>query len=324
MKKSRIAKLALMGASITALAATLTTSTYAWYVSNQKADVTASTGSTASADSDGSISLSTTGEYGTFYKTITLGNFESAGLYPVSTSNGTTFVKITGDDGTNPTTSTATIATAGVDDSATASVYHYQFWVLNSGASSVNIIPSIKVTNTTGAALPTQVNYGTIAGVGAGQQFVMNALNVLTLTSTSTPAANNVTYAADYSWSGGTTSGVTGNVLSGVNTANGTTTLGRITTVNQNNHTGVTTQPAGGARAYYEAISELDLTEALEKPFTPAAAIGNVTIPSLAPVRLDYYLFIDGADDQCFNACENQTFTVEFSYQVAANNQNNG
>ena len=30
MKKSRIAKLALMGASITALAATLTTSTYAW------------------------------------------------------------------------------------------------------------------------------------------------------------------------------------------------------------------------------------------------------------------------------------------------------
>ena len=48
MKKSRIAKLALMGASITALAATLTTSTYAWYVSTTKADITNGTGATGS------------------------------------------------------------------------------------------------------------------------------------------------------------------------------------------------------------------------------------------------------------------------------------
>ena len=66
MKKSRIAKLALMGASITALAATLTTSTYAWYVSNKTANTSAATGSTASADSDGSVLLSLDGKYGTF------------------------------------------------------------------------------------------------------------------------------------------------------------------------------------------------------------------------------------------------------------------
>jgi len=36
MKKSRIAKFALLGASAAALAATLSTSTYAWYVSNIK------------------------------------------------------------------------------------------------------------------------------------------------------------------------------------------------------------------------------------------------------------------------------------------------
>ena len=52
MKKSRIAKLALMGASITALAATLTTSTYAWYVSNRQAEVTGGYGATGSAGSD--------------------------------------------------------------------------------------------------------------------------------------------------------------------------------------------------------------------------------------------------------------------------------
>ena len=72
MKKSRIAKLALMGASITALAATLTTSTYAWYVSNKTANVNAVNGQTDSAAGDGSISLSTSGKSNDYYKTISL------------------------------------------------------------------------------------------------------------------------------------------------------------------------------------------------------------------------------------------------------------
>ena len=72
MKKSRIAKLALMGASITALAATLTTSTYAWYVSNKTANVEAVAGSTASSGAGSSISLSTTGQVNDYHKTISL------------------------------------------------------------------------------------------------------------------------------------------------------------------------------------------------------------------------------------------------------------
>ena len=315
MKKSRIAKFALLGASAAALAATLSTSTYAWYVSNQKADVTASTGSTASADSDGSISLSTSGAYGEFYKTITLGNFANAALLPVNTTNGTTFTKIVGDNGTNPTMDTATIATvgAGASDTAAGCVYHYCFYVLNSGSTAVNIIPSITVTNTTAASLPTQVSYGTVPGVTKGQQFSVNALNVLTMTMTST--TDSVAYADGYTWTADTTSSVSGQILSGVNTANGTQVCGKVTTVNENAHTG--TFPSAGARAYYEEISELDLTTTQETPFAPAADMANISIPSLKPVRLDYYLFLDGADDQCYNACENQTFSVEFSYQVA-------
>ena len=71
MKKSKIAKLALMGASITALAATLTTSTYAWYVSNRQADVTGGTGTTGAAGSDGSVLVSWTGGNGdVWFKSI--------------------------------------------------------------------------------------------------------------------------------------------------------------------------------------------------------------------------------------------------------------
>ena len=72
MKKSRIAKLALMGASITALAATLTTSTYAWYVSNKTATVSSVAGQTNATAGDGSIALSTTGQANQFYRSISL------------------------------------------------------------------------------------------------------------------------------------------------------------------------------------------------------------------------------------------------------------
>ena len=70
MKKSRIAKLALMGASITALAATLTTSTYAWYVSNKTANVEGGSGSTGSATADGSILLSWDNSAESYFKTL--------------------------------------------------------------------------------------------------------------------------------------------------------------------------------------------------------------------------------------------------------------
>ena len=89
MKKSRIAKLALMGASITALAATLTTSTYAWYVSNRQADVTGGYGATGSADSDGSILVSwnnTTKKFSrsiAFTDTNVKSNYKAARLQPV-------------------------------------------------------------------------------------------------------------------------------------------------------------------------------------------------------------------------------------------------
>lgn len=70
MKKSRIAKFALLGASAAALAATLSTSTYAWYVSNKTATIDEYTGTTASAVADGSIRISWTGDSESYYKDL--------------------------------------------------------------------------------------------------------------------------------------------------------------------------------------------------------------------------------------------------------------
>jgi len=88
MKKSRITKLALSGAAVAALAATFSTSTYAWYVSNKQASMTNGAGATGAAGSDGSILLSWTGNSGKWYKEISFADADAVktvnALEPVS------------------------------------------------------------------------------------------------------------------------------------------------------------------------------------------------------------------------------------------------
>jgi len=135
MKKSRIAKFALLGASAAALAATLSTSTYAWYVTNQKADVNAIEGNTASADAAGAISLSATGIKGSFKKTLSLNAFGSgASLKPVTTLDGKTFYAldenadaVTDDDDTPSTLGKQVACT--VTQSCSYRIWRKCFWL---------------------------------------------------------------------------------------------------------------------------------------------------------------------------------------------------
>jgi len=55
MKLRGLTKLALSGVALAAVAATLGTSTYAWYVSNTTATVSGAQGSTAGAETTGSL-----------------------------------------------------------------------------------------------------------------------------------------------------------------------------------------------------------------------------------------------------------------------------
>ena len=328
MKKSRIAKLALMGASITALAATLTTSTYAWYVSNQKADVTASTGSTAAASSAGSISLSTTGSYGEFYKSITLGNF-SGGLKPVGTTTGNTFNTLTVADTTATATGAAVVGTVGygAENGNTAEVYCYQFFIL--ADANVTVTPTIKVTNKT-TDYPTQTNLGAdlgegatnVGGVSKGQLFSVNALNALTMTTQSTAATT--AYGASFTWASATkaaASSVTGNQLStdGLTTQNSVGNV--IKTFNDVKWDAATVGnplATGGAQAYYHEITGNTLSgTAATTAYAPTAMDATFNVDKDQVVLLTYYLFLDGADPLCFNACEKQNLSVEFSFQAA-------
>ena len=84
-----------------------------------------------------------------------------------------------------------------------------------------------------------------------------------------------------------------------------------------------TPTPNGGAKDYYEEMSKLTLTADSDvdptQAYAPATAKAFTTVSLAAntPKKLEYYLWLDGGNDKCFNACEQQTFSVEFSYTVA-------
>ena len=362
MKKSRIAKLALMGASITALAATLTTSTYAWYVSNKTATVAASTGSTSSAGSDGSISLSTTGQYGTFMKSIALTSFNTAELAPVYTADGKTFNKLGTTAGATPVSSTyrsgityyttsacttkadvsemtssssvtslftkqaaaasATIAKTGYSPNDAGDVFCYSFFILADGTydgtDSVTVTPTINIKNTTATtAYKSQINYSTldVAGVGTGGSFYENALNALAFSgfATQTTTQYNKT---NYNAASNVQTALNGKVADplGLELLSTSTATNIVCSTDNALPEGAKTATTY-AQEYYEEITGTELTVAQKTSATPSS-IGNITIKVGAPVLLEFYLWLDGADQVCFNACEQQSFSVDFSFAV--------
>lgn len=322
MKKSRIAKLALMGASITALAATLTTSTYAWYVSNKTANVNPVTGSTAAGTSDNTIAVSTTGARNDFHKTISLAN-KSTGLSPVLRKNAT--LTATGTVGAAYYGLNEAGSNVVLKDSAeTGGWYTYEFYMLASVNCSVSAVLTVTNTTTNFTTL-TQRNYsneGTgnnkITGVDVGETFTIDALQACRMSlaietgafaSTATDAAygkaDQTTVPAEYT-------GLVSDVATVVAPAANTTGYG-------------TVHPSAGAHDYYEFMTNktLDDTTKVVYGANPAVANTGLTTFSLTantPVRLVYSLWLDGASDLCFNACQGQTLSVAFDYTATPTN----
>lgn len=307
MKKSRIAKLALMGASVTALAATLTTSTYAWYVSNKTAKVNEVTGSTAEGASDGSISLSTDGVASHYYKSISLtaaanynGVSSSVKLEPVSTTNGTTFVI--------PTYNTQQSQYTTADGSG--SVYYFMFYI--KAAKGCTVTPNVKITNTT-TVVPTQVNYsaaGNVGGVADGLTFTVDAINALHMSLVKTPgtaySSTQTTYSAGTADTTQIQKVVGGNY---------------VTNVLSEDIDAYANKATGGAAAYYNEIMGVQpYTSAVAYSTSGQGATGEafntISLAANTPVKLEYRIWLDGGDAQCFNACASQNFKFDFTYTI--------
>lgn len=296
MKKSRIAKLALMGASITALAATLTTSTYAWYVSNKVANVTGGTGVTGSADSDGSVLLSWNGT-SKWGKTLTFGEtgapaISGAKLMPVhqhraeDTNNGKYF-KL----GSNGYSEGTTAATANTD------YIEFTLYAKTESADGVDVQVSFVVNNTVASASVNslkQLAYvdaskGAPTGLVAGQEFIKDALDAMYIRQ-------------NY--------GSTEELCPVAGALKGTTNI--------------TPDAGGNAHTYYKNVAGITQTLFAEAPETGTyvkSAFSNIHLTQTA-TAITYQIFLEGGDVDCFNSCAGQTFAFEISYQVVENSGN--
>lgn len=193
MKKSRIAKFALLGASAAALAATLSTSTYAWYVSNKEADVTGGSGTTGTAGADGSIMLSWTND----------SNAKWMKELSLSGTGSTMSQDVTLQPVTYVTNAWKTINDlTGAADVASTDVITFDFYVKAGKAGTAQI--EFTFANNT-QTMPTQLLYKDVAGKTAGTTVsvdILDALGIQQIVDSGTPS-----YAIPTGYTSKTTSG---------------------------------------------------------------------------------------------------------------------
>jgi len=319
MKQSRIAKIALMGGSITALAATLTTSTYAWYVSNKTATVGTATGATAAGTADGSILLSWDGNDDTYYKSLEWTDtnapgtaIQTAGVFTVqlnpvlyvpatSTFKDRESYKLTEDtalDGSKTyytqaagvftavtTPNVANIGTYYEQTSAgaatTAGYVQFSMYIKADATTNVTITPTMANTTDAGDVNGLkQIAYVDTGSVTAGQSFIVNSFNAMYYSLNVDDAAT-----------------ATAVVAAPASTA----IAGAVT--------------PGDAHTYYEEVTGEVLTAASKAAVT-TQALTTLSVGTTAK-KLTWTIWLAGNDADCYNSCAGQSFSFALTYKAA-------
>jgi len=343
MKKSRIAKFALLGASAAALAATLSTSTYAWYVSNRQADVTGGYGATGTADSDGSIQVSWNQSTKKYSKSIAFtdanvkSNYTSAALQPVHYDTDGFYTLAV-----NPANKQTIKGVAAEDND----ILTFEIAIKSNQLATQKtlVTPSIKITGY-GAG---SVASGT-AVTPADQQVLVGSYKQATAFDSGATyytrtgdAQSGYTYAAanpaptaatfgSNTYYVAQTNGLPGKELNDLFTVDALKAMYVQQTVafttpdvsyvaadavgvKQTSCTD--TEPTGAnAHTYYNAVTGNTVVWGNQ----PAASTGLNTfyITGTEEVVVKYVIFLDGGDVDCFNSCVGQNFSFELSFQGA-------
>ena len=297
MKKSRIAKFALLGASTAALAATLTTSTYAWYVSNKEANVAKTTAHTGQAGADDSVLLSwsSTANFGKEINFTTSPNapdIDSLAFQPVHAYQGAYYG----------------LAANGYDRNTTAATENVQYltftlYAKTESADGLDVSVEFVINNTTTvgqnlnqlAMVPAAL--GAPTGISQGQNFYKDCLDAMYVEQT-------------YQGSNAT---VTETLAA--TTVKGTSTVG-------------SASPAAGGNAhdYYKNVQGWDADgdgtydHTLWAEAAPTVTAGKTAFSAISltqtPLAITYTVWLDGGDTDCFNCCANQNIDFSIKYRV--------
>lgn len=275
-------KLFLSVAALAVCAATLVSTTFAWYVSNSEASVSEIHGSTAGTEVSGNLLVAkndTTGGSdapGAFTQNLKL-DFTGDALAPVTK----------GDSG-------KWLDKAGVENSLGANTMELKFWIMSTKEQTVNA--TYTITNTTAEAnVKTQKAYtSTGAPVTQNTEFAMDAINALRMQVVTTE-----TTAQDKTLDVAATATI------------GTPTYTRFTAPSDDSDANI---------YYYQLLGQVPqgCTENTgASPAAPTDTWTQVTLAADTPVMITITIWLEGTDKDCFDSCINQSFDLKFDFEVA-------
>lgn len=333
MKLKGLTKLALSGVALAAVAATLGTSTYAWYVSNSVATVAGMSGATAGTESGNVMVcqltaaaetgiLSRTGNWGNKLTEVTLQN--TPNLNPVS-KDVTGFTPETSGTGwhdkdLNP-----------VQNPDTTAYGYYAFGLWSTDATSIDVQFGVANTTSTFKYQTAYANVGT-GGLGVNDTFTVDALNALRVE----------LFQYEFKDSNAETATLA--------TAMASTAIGQYCPADtfyktdlSAKYAGPTTTPSGNvltkgdnvdAHKYFKEIMNEDPKGGTSEATATALTSGkqNLTIGQTTTgtgtdavttnnkyiIVLRYWL--EGTDKECFDSCIGQTFAFNLEFTVHSGN----
>ena len=334
MKLKGLTKLALSGVALAAVAATLGTSTYAWYVSNSTATVSGITGSSASVNS-GNILVSQlttendvlkeTGGWTNILNSVTLKS--TPALNPV-TQDGNSFTPKISDS-----TADGYIAPTGWHDisktpvAANVAYGYYAFGLQSSAKAAADLKFGIE-NSTTQANFKFQTAYNleglnaATTGIALNDQFTSDFINALKLEVFVTELTASSTIATAQA------SGKVGayNANSCYNTSLAAPYAG-ITTANTGDGTKIVT--GGDAHAYYKKLSNENVTgTTIDGGESSAVTLNDlssgkveISLPFGTNSEVKKYVvlvryWLEGTDTDCFDSCINQSFALNFELEA--------
>lgn len=298
-------KLFLSIASLAVCAATLVSTTFAWYVSNTTAEVQKVSGSTAGAGTDGNLLVAEDHGADTAEDDLTWGQF-IANITPSVNTQLNPTTKATAANESDPLKPVAEGDWVDKEgklvakkDAASGQPYlQFEFWVLSTGdQESVNI--EYTLTNTT-TSLTSQKVYNTTgapSGSALGGTFTSDACRALKMDvfTSNLDAVTTLTPIADAT-----------NVRLDQAATEYTTKAG--------------CKDDGNAGTYYkQVINQIGYgTNGTTGASTDSGLTswGSFAITANQPLKLTFRIWLDGTDEQCFDSCVGQTFDLKFNLSV--------
>ncbi len=323
MKLRGLTKLALSGVALAAVAATLGTSTYAWYVSNTTASVTGAQGSTAGADTQGSLYAAspTMHQNNRWSNNIALGasDYTAANaLVPVTKVTSAATSAFSATQASTWSAPTGEFADkSGADVSKANGAYlEFDFYLISRGQEDkmVGVTPTLTISNATSVFTTTQKAYtgSYLPGqsLATGSTFKVDAVHALRVEITNSAAA----------------------------TASTATTTTSITTVHSadsdfetyNSPSSFTpTTSTSDANNYYASlVNGVNLYGCSERTENEVKSLhGSTALPSNpwgvfyikneVETHLTFKVWLEGTDKDCWDSCVGQQFKFDFSFTLA-------